>query len=421
MDSRAEWGIVTVTITAIAVSIIATLVIADVRRWIPWIAERIVSRAARCFDSLNRQIKDEEYRANVQYAEGPLSMLLYAIFTYIKAPYRARELQGDIHNAEELVVEGSQRRILDPVGWQSDIDQSVAEYDQWYLAESPAIFAQAREHVVVEVTKAMQATDNFRAFDAVSLIVQPGALFVARMCVSPPMARDRFVGFSGVNKSLVTAMERDGVIPPEVRRLDTQLQVMCDFLRPLLDPGLFCWLEDDRVPTAEERDKALLVVGERLATASYLPVLRNAQEARQKWLMRAYLEAEGFEESLDPPFEMPPGTFGFGRNLPVIRDDGEPQNLPVDCVVSPLDKQLPLACVELKSAGDFTNVNKRRKEESDKHDALRRTHGGKAVLLLQLFGYFGRPYLGFEAEAGINWAWDHRLSDLAFYFGIKQA
>ena len=34
------------------------------------------------------------------------------------------------------------------------------------------------------------------------------------------------------------------------------------------------------------------------------------------------------------------------------------------------------------------------------------------VFLLQLFGYFGPPYLGFEAAAGIDWAWDHRLSDL---------
>ncbi len=102
----------------------------------------------------------------------------------------------------------------------------------------------------------------------------------------------------------------------------------------------------------------------------------------------------------------------------MVRADGEPQNLPVDCVVSPLDAKLPLACVELKSAGDFTNVNKRRKEESDKHDALKRAHGQSAVFLLQLFGYFGRSYLGFEAAAGIDWAWDHRLGDLAPHFGI---
>jgi hypothetical protein len=163
-----------------------------------------------------------------------------------------------------------------------------------------------------------------------------------------------------------------------------------------------------------------LVVGERLTSAFYLPALRNEQEARQKELMRAYLEGEGFEESLDAPFDMPPGMFGFGRNVRVLREDGEPQNLPVDCVVSPLKAELPLVCVELKSAGDFTNVNKRRKEESDKHDALSRTHGDRAVFLLQLFGYFGRPYLGFEAAVGIDWAWDHRLSDLASYLGITE-
>ncbi len=310
-------------------------------------------------------------------------------------------------------------RLRDPVDWQPDIDQSVAEYDEWYLTESPGMFAEARGRAVVEVEEAMRATDDFRMFDADTLMTRPGALFVARMCVSPPMARDRFVGFSGANKSLVSAMEREGVIPPRTRRLRMQLQVMCDFLRPLLDPGLFCWLEDNHAPTAEERDKALLVIGERLATAFYLPALRNAQEARQKELMRAYLEGEGFEETPKPPFHMPPGTFGFGRNVRVVREDGEPQNLPVDCVVSPLDAGLPLACVELKSAGDFTNVNKRRKEESDKHDALKRTHGESAVFLLQLFGYFGRPYLGFEAAAGIDWAWDHRLSDLSSYFGIE--
>jgi hypothetical protein len=310
-------------------------------------------------------------------------------------------------------------RQRDPAEWQPDIEQSVAEYDEWYLAESPGMFAAARGRAVVEVEEAMWATDDFRAFNTDSLVARPGALFVARMCVSPPMARDRFVGFSGASKSLVSTMEREGVIPATVRRLHMQLQVMCDFLRPLLDPGLFCWLEDGRAPTAEERDKALLVVGERLASAVYLPTLRKAQEARQQDLLRAFLEGEGFEESFAPGFEMPPGTFRFGHDIRVVREDGERQRLPVDCVVSPLIVGSPLACVELKSAGDFTNVNKRRKEEADKHQALKRAHGDRTVFLLQLFGYFGRPYLGFEASAGIDWAWDHRLGDLAPYLGLE--
>jgi hypothetical protein len=309
-------------------------------------------------------------------------------------------------------------RLKHPEEWQADIDQSVAQYDEWYLAESPGMFAEARGRAVVEAEEAMQKTEDFASFDAGTLMNRPRALLVARMCVSPPMARDRFVGFSGASKALVTAMERKGLIPSRTRRLDMQLQMMCDFLRPLFDPGLFCWLEQKRAPTDAERDKALLVIGERLASAFYLSDQRNVQEARQKDLMRAYLEGEGFEESRDPPFELAPGTFSFGRNVRVVRGDGEPQNLPVDCVVSPFSADLPLACIELKSAGDFTNVNKRRKEESDKHDALDRAHGTNAVFLLQLFGYFGHAYLGFEASAGIDWAWDHRLSDLATYLGI---
>jgi len=305
-----------------------------------------------------------------------------------------------------------------PTEWQPDIDRSVAEYDEWYLAESPGMFAHARGRAVIEVEEAMQPTDNFRRLDADALRTRPSLLFVARMCVSPPMARARFVGFSGVNANLVTVMERDGAIPAKTRRLQMQLEVMCDFLQPLLDPGLFRWLEKNRAPTADELDRALLVVGERLTMAFYLPALRNAQEARQKDLIRAYLEGEGFEESFVPPFKMPPGTFGFGRNVPVLREDEERQNLPIDCVASPFDADLPLACIELKSAGDFTNVNKRRKEESDKHEALRRTYGNSVVFLLQLFGYFNRPYLGFEAASGIDWAWDHRLDDLAPYLGI---
>ena len=101
------------------------------------------------------------------------------------------------------------------------------------------------------------------------------------------MARDRFVGFSKANKNLVTSMERDGAISGKTPRLEEQLQAMCDFLQPLLDPELFSWLETRRAPRKAERDRALLVIGERLATAFYLPVLRNAQEARQKQLIRA--------------------------------------------------------------------------------------------------------------------------------------
>jgi hypothetical protein len=146
-------------------------------------------------------------------------------------------------------------RMRNPSEWQADIARSVAEYDEWYLTESPGMFAEARGRAVIDVEQAMQVTDDFRRFDADTLIVRPRALFVARMCVSPPMARDRFVGFSGANKSLVTAMEREGVIPVRARRLRMSLQVMCDFLRPLFDPGSFAGLSTTAslLPTSATR------------------------------------------------------------------------------------------------------------------------------------------------------------------------
>ncbi|HWZ44770.1 MAG TPA: XamI family restriction endonuclease [Candidatus Saccharimonadales bacterium] len=69
--------------------------------------------------------------------------------------------------------------------------------------------------------------------------------------------------------------------------------------------------------------------------------------------------------------------------------------------------------LEAKSAGDFTNVNKRRKEEAAKMAQLRRTYGKKIRLNLFLCGYFDSGYLGYEAAEGIDWVWEHRMDDLA--------
>ena len=72
--------------------------------------------------------------------------------------------------------------------------------------------------------------------------------------------------------------------------------------------------------------------------------------------------------------------------------------------------ELPLL-IEAKSAGDFTNVNKRRKEEATKMTQLRRTHGQNVRFILFLCGYFDTPYLGYEAAEGIDWVWEHRITD----------
>jgi hypothetical protein len=305
-----------------------------------------------------------------------------------------------------------------PPDWEADIRQSVSEYAAWYLQEAPMMWVAARKRAVDEAAEAMRTLNDFREVSVESLMGNPRVLSILRMAISPKMARDRFVEFVGLKKSLVLRMERDNALPKKQGEIGGELQRLCDFVTPLLDPQLFPWVSGARAPRPEEREKALLVLGDRRAGAIYDSALRQGQEEKQKVLMREFLESRGFEESFALAFEMPPGTFGFGRTVRIALPNGRQRNLPCDCVVSPLDPAMPLACVEMKSAGDYTNVNKRRKEEAEKHDALHRAYGDDVVFLLQLCGYFNVGYLDFEAHAGIDWAWDHRLSDLSAYFGI---
>jgi len=137
--------------------------------------------------------------------------------------------------------------------------------------------------------------------------------------------------------------------------------------------------------------------------------------------------ARGYKRAvilLSPPrtkFDaMPPGTFGFRLNVPVRREGPALTiNIPVDTAVMPKRSrtgELPLL-IEAKSAGDFTNVNKRRKEEAAKVSQLRVTYGAKVRFILFLCGYFDSGYLGYEAAEGIDWVWEHRIDELA-KFGL---
>jgi type II restriction enzyme len=106
-------------------------------------------------------------------------------------------------------------------------------------------------------------------------------------------------------------------------------------------------------------------------------------------------------------------------NVPVKLEGGvKSVNIPIDAVINPrANKRSFPIFFEAKSAGDFTNTNKRRKEEAAKMSQLRSTYGNKVQFNLFLCGYFDSGYLGYEAAEGIDWVWEHRIDDLA-KFGI---
>jgi type II restriction enzyme len=131
--------------------------------------------------------------------------------------------------------------------------------------------------------------------------------------------------------------------------------------------------------------------------------------------MRGYRHVERVRFS-----DMDAGTFSFRTNIPVSisgNDDTTQVNIPVDVAIMPIksrEGEMPLL-IEAKSAGDFTNVNKRRKEEAQKMTQLKNTYGDNVRFGLFLCGYFDSGYLGYEAAEGIDWVWEHRIDDLALY------
>ncbi len=199
--------------------------------------------------------------------------------------------------------------------------------------------------------------------------------------------------------------------------LDAQLVKVCSILSRLLDREIFPWLDNRKGPSEHERDRASTIVADRLCSAVANPIVRNAQERRQLALIGDYLEQRGYRKQAHPSgkplSEMEPGTYTFRMNLPVGKT--HKVNIPIDVVIQPKQlrkDRLPIF-IEAKSAGDFTNTNKRRKEEATKIHQLQATYGETVAFVLFLCGYFGSDYLGYEAAEGIDWVWEHRIDDLA--------
>jgi len=192
----------------------------------------------------------------------------------------------------------------------------------------------------------------------------------------------------------------------------------------MADPDIFVWLERKEPAVEAEVHRAATIVADRLCGAVANPIIRNAQEKRQLAAIKAWIEKRGYKQLSSGDgthFDtMPPGTFTFRMNVPVKLEGGvQSVNIPIDAVIMPKTakkKGFPIF-FEAKSAGDFTNTNKRRKEEAVKMAQLRSTYGKKVQFNLFLCGYFDSGYLGYEAAEGIDWVWEHRIDDLAL-FGI---
>ena len=312
-----------------------------------------------------------------------------------------------------------------PDRWKQDVAQSVDFYNEWFLEFAPSAYRETRIKTTQQVEEALVKTQNLRDISAQMLRASPEVLPMLRASTCPPIARDRLIGLAGVSSNLVKTMELKESLPSRMSEEDltSQLDKIGEIIERLADRDIFVWLDRGDRSTEQELHRAATIVADRLCGAVADPIIRNAQEKRQLLAIKNWLEARGYRQLImgeaDSFDVMPKGTFSFRFNVPVYREDESRVNIPVDAVVMRLDAEegdYPLL-IEAKSAGDFTNTNKRRKEEAQKVAQLRRTYGKDIEFHLFLCGYFDSGYLGYEAAEGIDWVWEHRIDDLT-EFGL---
>ena len=306
--------------------------------------------------------------------------------------------------------------------WKRDVQASVDLYNEWFMAFAPKAFRDTRISNASKVESALINSNYLLNISPELLKDHPEILPILRMSTCPPIARDRLVGLAGVSKSLVENMEDNDNprVSPRMSEnmLNDQLTKISTTIVKMADPDIFVWLGEKRKPSDAEVQRSSTIVADRLCGAVADPIIRNAQEKRQLDAISTFLNAKGYKkaEKNIKYSEMQKGTYSFHTNVPVIVADGAETtvNIPVDVVIMPLSasqNSMPIL-IEAKSAGDFTNVNKRRKEEATKMQQLKRTYGVNVFYSLFLCGYFDSGYLGYEAAEGIDWIWEHRIEDL---------
>jgi hypothetical protein len=307
-----------------------------------------------------------------------------------------------------------------PQRWKLDIAASVDFYNHWFMRFAPKAYRDTRVETTEQVKKALEVTRNLADISPQILEKDPSVLSILRMATAPPIARDRLIGLAGVTSNLVNNMETKSRLPPRMARSQArdELGKIGRVIMQLVDEDIFPWVNNDQTPPEMDIHRAATIVADRLCGAVSDPIIRNAQEQRQLAAIRDWLEKRGYTFADGKFDELAAGTFSFRRNVTVkqLSQTGTNQvNIPIDVVIQSLQSisgEFPLL-IEAKSAGDFTNTNKRRKEEATKVAQLRNTYGDNVRFVLFLCGYFDSGYLGYEAAEGIDWVWEHRIDDLA--------
>ena len=306
--------------------------------------------------------------------------------------------------------------LRSPEIWKADSWCSVEFYNNWFMSFAPEAFRKARSGVLANVSEAFRITKDLTDITSHNIISNPSVLAVLRMTTAPPLAQDRLAGLSYISRNILKTLEC-GKLPKKISHEDMHsiLEKVLTVIIAMIDRELFPWMNGRHI-TSQLRNRSAAIIADRLTGVLSDPIIRNEQEIRQLKSISHFLEENGYSYIESGSFadfkNMPEKSFSFHVNIPVMLNDKKSINIPVDVAIKrEADKGIFPLLIECKSAGDFTNTNKRRKEEAIKISQLKNTYGPDISFVLFLCGYFDTGYLGYEAAEGIDWIWEHRISD----------
>ncbi|MCL2680038.1 MAG: XamI family restriction endonuclease [Coriobacteriia bacterium] len=327
--------------------------------------------------------------------------------------------------------------------WKLDIVHSITLHNDWFMESAPDAFAEARDRTIVQVEAAFAATDDLTTITASAITRNPTALSVLRKMTAPPITRDKMMSMARVPKSLLVGMEKYGEIPTSLAEdfVSDGLDRLADIIEQMLDYQIFPWVEAGHKATDEQRALAIERIADRMCFTKAESIVGRAQKNSQLTALQEWLEARGYGHvrlaSAHDIGSARPGTFSLRTDKSDLQKAGNTHlrkhalHIPVDMIIqSPsrlgAHKQKDAAAaegrpvlVDVKAASQLpapathgTNQRQQRKDETTKFVQLKKIYGDDLLYVLVLRGYYDAGYLNFLAEAGVDWAWEHRLDDL---------
>lgn len=302
-----------------------------------------------------------------------------------------------------------------PENWEVDREQARSEIISWLSVSIDT--KQRRTDLEVRTANSL---DNLAKFQSIEIALNhdPFLLTTLRSLTRRDVGMSQFATFLGIGESELRGFEEGKKEPSKEFVVNAAKLIEVE-----IDHGLIPWYGEDRIPSVEERNRAIVVSSDRILKRSTSTELRYKHEPRQLEKLKEFLLKNDYKEHsystlVNPLKDVPQGTFSFRANVNGMTSEGLTLKQNVDVLIKPHNasrEELPIF-MEAKSMTDEVNPNKRQKEEAQKVNNLKRMFGTDnqkpLVYILLIGGTVPRRYLEVEAGSGIDWVWEHRISDL---------